>query len=320
MFIDIHGHLSPPGDAGPPSLRDPEAMIEHKRGLGIGLTVIGSPVGAGMMLPLPGTDNYTQTADQVKAHNERMAELVGEYPDALRTYAYLDPLGDEAMLAQARELLADRRFVGLVVNSSVNDQYLDTPRAEPFFAMAAESRTPVLLHAPARPVGAGSLGDFGLIEHVGRFNDITAGLAAILLAGWLERFPDLVLVAATGGGAIAQLLEKLDLAASSGRGRPGPEVLRPALRQPPSVTARRLYLDTSVPNADQIDTNLATFGPDHVLFGTDAPPLLEALAPIVGLVSEAGLIHADLERVCWGNAAALYDLQPAESIQSVEAS
>lgn len=322
MYVDIHGHLSPPGDGGPPSLRDPEAMIERKQGLGIELTVIGSPVGAGMMLPVPGVDNYTQTADQVKAHNQLMADLVDKYPRALRTYAYLDPLGDDAMLGQARELMADPRFVGMVVNSSINGQHLDTPRAEQFFAMAQETRVPVLLHAPARPVGADSLGDFAMIEHVGRFNDITAGLAAILRAGWLERFPDLVLVAAAGGGAIAQLLEKLDLAADPRRPGPPPgkvsafasEVLRPELAEPPSVAARRLYVDTSCPNASHIDANLAAFGVDHVLFGTDAPPLMEALEPIVDLVSEAVLTSADRERVCWRNAAALYGLAISESV------
>src|SRR5207248_1628172 len=213
-YVDVHGHLSPPGEkgGGPPALRDPEAAIERKRELGIEWTVIGSPVGAGSMLPLPGVDNYTQTADQVKAHNQLMAEHVSRYPEALRTYAYVDPFGGTAMLDQARELLSDWRFVGLVVNTSVNGTYLSSPRAEDFFAFANELRVPVLLHPPARPVGADSLTDAGLVEHVGRFCDVTTGVAAIVLAGWLDMFPNLVLVAAAGGGALALLPEKLDLA------------------------------------------------------------------------------------------------------------
>ncbi|MEV8635674.1 amidohydrolase family protein [Streptosporangium sp. NPDC051023] len=304
MTIDIHGHLSPPGEkgGGPPSLRDPRAVIERKRKLGIELTVIGSPVGAGVMLPLPDVDNYRQTADQVRAHNEEMAGLVDLYPDALRTYAYLDPFGDERMLSQARDLLGDWRFVGLVVNSSINDEYLSSPRAEQFFAMADELAVPVLVHPPARPVGAASLGDFGMVEHVGRFNDVTAGLAAILRAGVLERYPNLVLVAAAGGGAIAQLAEKLDLAATP---REGGE---PPYR--PSEGLRRVYVDTSCPSAQNLAANLAVLGADHVLFGTDAPPLMEALEPIVDLVAKAGLDPADLDRVTRRNAVELYGLEP----------
>src|SRR5204862_3307791 len=154
------------------------------------------PVGAGTMLPRPDVDNYTQSADQVRAHNELMGELVDRFPHALRTYAYVDPFGGERMLDQARQLLADWPFVGLVVNTSINGEYLNSDRAHDFFAMAAELRCPVLLHPPACPVGAGSFGDFGMVEHVGRFNDVTAGVAAIVSAGWLDRFPDLVLIAA----------------------------------------------------------------------------------------------------------------------------
>jgi aminocarboxymuconate-semialdehyde decarboxylase len=308
VFVDIHGHLSPEGEkgGGPPSLRDPEAVIEHKRALGIEMTVIGSPVGAGVMLPLPDVDNYTQTADQVRAHNERMAELVERHPRDLRTYAYLDPFGGDAMLAQAAELVRDWRFVGLVVNTSVNDEYLSSPRAEQFFAMAAELAVPVLLHGPARPVGAGSLSGFGMVEHVGRFNDVTAGLAEILFAGWLDRFPELMLVAAAGGGAISMLAEKLDLAVAP---RPGTPARDPAVR--PSDGLARIHVDTSCPSPTNLAANLAVLGADHVLFGTDAPPLMAALEPTMRIVDDAGLGRADLDLVRGGNAARLYGLTPA---------
>jgi predicted TIM-barrel fold metal-dependent hydrolase len=308
VFVDIHGHLSPKGEkgGGPPSLRDPAAVIERKRALGIEMTVIGSPVGAGVMLPLPDVDNYTQTADQVRAHNERMGELVRQFPQDLRTYAYLDPFGGDAMLAQAAALVDDWPFVGFVVNSSINDEYLSSPRAEQFFAMAAERAVPVLLHPPARPVGSGSLADFGMVEHVGRFNDVTAGLAEILRAGWLDRFPGLVLVAAAGGGAISMLAEKLDLAATLRR--PGAPPEEPAAL--PSEGLRRIHVDTSCPSAANLTANLAVLGADHVLFGTDAPPLMEALEPTVRLVGAAGLGQQDLDLVRGGNAARLYDLTP----------
>jgi predicted TIM-barrel fold metal-dependent hydrolase len=323
-LIDVHGHLSPPGEkgGGPPALRDPEAAIERKRELGIEWTVIGSPVGAGTMLPLPGVDNYTQTADQVKAHNELMAEHVSRYPEALRTYAYVDPFGGAAMLDQARELLSDWRFVGLVVNTSVNGTYLSSPRAEDFFALANELRVPVLLHPPARPVGADSLTDAGLVEHVGRFCDVTTGVAAIVMAGWLDMFPHLVLVAAAGGGALALLPEKLDQAAQRGeprnaaqRGGPGgpPPAARPLRAwvgeppvSPPSAALRNVYVDTTSPSSHAFAANVATFGADHVLFGTDAPPLMSALEPAVRMVS--GLSPEDRERVSWRNAASLYGI------------
>ncbi|PRY25802.1 amidohydrolase family protein [Pseudosporangium ferrugineum] len=315
-FIDVHGHLSPPGErgGGPPALRDPAAAIERKRALGIRYTVIGSPVGAGSMLPTGAADNYRQSADQVKAHNELMARLVDSYPEALRTYAYVDPFGGDAMLAQARDLVADWRFAGLVVNTSIDGEYLGSPRAADFFALADELRVPVLLHPPAAPVGSGSFTDLAMVEHLARFNDVTAGVASIVCAGWLERYPDLVLVAAAGGGGLALLGEKLDVMAASPR-PPHAEIKRPALRRPPSESLARIYVDTSNPTPAALAANVTAFGAGHVLFGTDAPPLMDVLDRTVRMVAGAGLPPADRELIAEGNAAALYGLPVAPAHQ-----
>lgn len=288
-LIDVHGHLSPLGEkgGGPPSLRDPEAIIARKRELGIGLTVIGSPAGAGSMAPVAGVDNYRQTADQVRAHNERMGELVDAFPGSLLAYAYLDPFGDDAMLGQAQDLLADRRFVGLVVNTSINGRYLTAPEAADFFAMADGAGATVLLHPPAAPVGAANLGHPGLIEHVGRVNDVTAGVASLVLAGIPARHPRIRLIAAAAGGALALLAEKLALAG-------GPDV---------AESLGRLSVDTSVPSGAALRANLAVFGADRIVLGTDAPPVVETLGATVALLE--GLAARERERIGWRNAAGL---------------
>ncbi|MDA2812976.1 amidohydrolase family protein [Nocardiopsis sp. RSe5-2] len=305
MDIDVHGHLSPPGDrGGPPGLRDPEAAIARKRALGIGTTVIGSPVGAGSMRPAPGEDNHAQTAAQVRRHNEAMLDLVARHPDALRTYAYLDPFGGEAMLAQAQELLREPGCVGLIANTSVNGRYLDAPEAEPFFAMAAEEAVPVLLHPPAVPVGGPSLPDLGTVEHIGRFCDVTAGVAAIVYAGWLERFPSLVLIASGAGGGLALLGEKLDLAARTpgARGPGGP---------PPSEQLRRIRVDTATPSPQALRAAVDFFGADRVLLGTDAPPLLDEAERVTRLLD--GLPAGQRDQIGRGNAAALFRLGPDDA-------
>jgi aminocarboxymuconate-semialdehyde decarboxylase len=106
---------------------------------------------------------------------------------------------------------------------------LNTPAAEDFFALADAAGAPVLLHPPAQPVEAGAFGGhLGLIEHVARPCDISCGVAAILFAGWLERYPNLKLIAPNAGGALALLAEKLELAQR--RARP------PATRRPAGIS------------------------------------------------------------------------------------
>ncbi len=300
MFIDVHGHLAPLGErgGGPPSLRDPEAMIELKRAAGIGLTIIGSPAGGGAMLPGAGKP---VTTDGVRGHNDLMGDLVEVYPESLRAYAYLDPFGDDKMLAQAFELVRDWRFVGLIVNSSVRGEYLGSPRCEQFFAMADEARVPVLVHPPAEPVGTSSVRHLGLVEHAVRFCDVTMGLVSVVCGGWLERFPDVRLIAAAGGGGLAFLPEKLDIAMAPRAG--GPEA--------PSDALRRVFVDTSCPNAAQLTANLMTFGSGNVLFGTDAPPLVGEVDRLVTLVRRLPISAEARARIGSGNAEELFDLAPA---------
>ncbi|MER6084821.1 amidohydrolase family protein, partial [Streptomyces sp. NPDC001833] len=217
MIIDIHGHLSPPEAAKrfpmPPSLTDVDGMLAARAEAGIDLTIIGSPVGAGAMARVPGVDNYAQPRDRLRSFHAWMSGLIARFPDRLRGYVYANPFGDDDHLDGVRETLADPAFVGLITTSSVHGELLGSPRADSFFALAAEAGVPVLVHAPAEPVGTERVDEIGFVEQIGRFGDVTMGMAMIAFAGWLDKYPDLRLIGATGGGAMALLPERLQTAA-----------------------------------------------------------------------------------------------------------
>lgn len=297
----------------PASLADIDGMIEAKAALGITMTIVGSPVGAGTMVPVPGLDNYDQPLSALEAFHEWLADTVRACPHNLRGYVYANPHGGDEQLSRAAKRLAQPEFAGLIVNSSIRGEFLDSPRADSFFAMAAEHGVPVLLHPPAEPAGSQALAHLGLIEHVARPCDVTLGAAAILFAGWLEKYPRLRLVAGTGGGALPLLAEKLDLAQARASGPPGP-ARRPdgaGLNDKPSRLLRRLYVDTATPSAAALVAAVSVLGPGQVLFGTDSPPLtapLESALAAVRDLPSAVASAADKERVLAGNATELFRL------------
>ncbi|MFE0238849.1 amidohydrolase family protein, partial [Streptomyces sp. NPDC058991] len=217
MIIDIHGHLSPPEAAErfpmPPSLTDVDGMLAARAQAGIDLTIIGSPVGAGAMARVPGVDNYKQPRDRLRGFHAWMSGLITTFPDQLRGYVYANPFGDDDHLEGVRETLADPAFVGLITTSSVHGELLGSPRADSFFALAAEAGVPVMVHAPAEPVGTERVENIAFVEQIGRFGDVTMGMAMIAFAGWLDKYPGLRLIGATGGGAMALLPERLQMAA-----------------------------------------------------------------------------------------------------------
>lgn len=269
----------------PRTLGQVEEMISTKLARGVRTTIIGSPVGGGAMVPLPGIDNYAQSEDDLARHDTWLAGLVDRYPDRLRAYVYVNPFGGAAHLRRVAQTVREPQFVGLIANTSVAGRYLDAPEAEDFFALAAEADLPVLLHPPAMPAAGTGLDNLLLIEQLGRFGDITTGLACCVLGGWLDRFPGLKLIGPAAGGALGLLVEKLDRimapahwdggGESTRTGTPPPRLMRrlAALAEPPSGYLPRIWVDTATPSASAVELALRVFGPDRVLYGTDSPPL-----------------------------------------------
>ncbi len=307
MIIDIHGHITHPElfkrYPMPPALADIEGMLDRKSAAGIGVTIVGSPVGFGTMSKR-GHDNYTQSLDELRSFHDWLAETVREHSPRLAAYAYTNPFGGDELLAQTAQTVRDGGFVGLIINTSVKGEYLDSPRADAFFDMAAELDKPVFLHPPAEPVGSDSIHDFRLVEQVGRFMDVTVGLAALVFDGRLEQHPDLKLIAATAGGAISLLAARMDSAYAprhwQGGGPPGggppgggPAAGRPPMAQytnkisePPSTYLRRVYVDTANSSVPGHLANLELMGADHLLFGTDSPPLATPLEEAIAMVQQ----------------------------------
>src|SRR4051812_33815824 len=112
--IDVHGHIASPLAQArfpmPRSLGDTEGMIEQKLAHGVTVTIIGSPVGAGAMLPVAGIDNYAQPDDDLRRLHDWFGETVRRHPDHLRAYAYVNPLGDDRHLALAAETVRAEEF------------------------------------------------------------------------------------------------------------------------------------------------------------------------------------------------------------------
>ena len=306
MTIDVHGHVTSPElfkkFPMPASLADIDGMIERKASLGITLTIVGSPVGAGTMVPVPGMDNYDQPEDKLDQFHDWVAETVRSHPGALKGYLYLNPLVGGQTVARAADRLRQEEFVGLIVNTSVRGEFLDDERAADFFAMAAETRAPVLLHPPTVPVGANAVKRVGAVEHVARPCDITMGVAAILFAGWLTRFPTLKLIVPNAGGALALLREKLVMAQR-----------RDGIEGPPvSEQLRRIYVDTATPSPVALAAALEVFGADRMLFGTDSPPLATPLDAALAAIDRLPLNDSQRARVLSGNARSLFGLDGAD--------
>ena len=147
------------------------------------------------------------------------------------------------------------------------------------------------------------------------------GLAALIFGGRFEQYPDLEVLAATSGGALALVIDRLDTAYAPthwerGPSRPpgAPDRRPPALRyenritRPPSAYLRQIYVDTtSASDLNQL-ANLEAFGADRMMFGTDSPPLDTPLAAALDAVQRLPITDDQQANILGGNAARLFKL------------
>ena len=325
--IDFHAHLAA-GDPSrePPFLRamfDPEGYLERQAAVSVDLTVLSNA--------LMGDTEGDELAE-ARVQHDFLAGLVESHPDRFAALAGVNPWGGQQWLDEAERAL-DEGFAGLVLESGRDGQYLDSPEVGDFLALAEERDAVVFVHPSASPITDEQTGDKMLTLWIGRPYDTGISLARLLLSDTLSRYPNVKIVVAHGGGVVTTILGRLDrvaetrlrmaafAAAGSAGGGPGPPGGGggppfggpPGAGGPPTVAEgdrpsdriRNLYLDTACYHPAGVLAAIASVGVDHVVFGSDHPPVDQTPQPSIDVVNQLELPDEDREKILGGNAARL---------------
>lgn len=303
MVIDCHSHLVPKSwyhPKSPQAIFNIDALIEEQDKAGIDLTVFGN----NWIRTPSGADSL----EIVRQFNEFAAEATSQYSGRLLGLASSVPFGDDKMLKETESAVRDYGLKGIMVNSSVDGEYLDSARALPFFELVTELNVPLFIHPPRLTIGAEKMEIFRLPEMLGRPFDTTLSLTRFILTGGLERFPNLRLVCAHVGGALPMLPGRLgfgyELRRDTSFGPWEPDLLT----KPPASYIQQLYLDTVSLHTPAVLCAVQTVGADHVVFGSDFPPVPISLRRSVEVVQALSVSEDDKQKIMGGNAAKLLGL------------
>jgi aminocarboxymuconate-semialdehyde decarboxylase len=198
--------------------------------------------------------------------NDSMAEQQAARPDRIRWFASLPwQYADDAKAELARCLKLGA--VGVMVIANIAGDELTDPKFAPVWAEIDKAGLPVLVH-PGAPAGAKEMhmDEFGLVPPVGFMFDTTLAFARMIYAGFLDKYPNVKLIASHGGAALPYLAGRLDQCWQH------IPACAEVIKEKPSSYLQRIWYDTVVYEPRALEMCIAVAGgPERVLYGSDYP-------------------------------------------------
>jgi aminocarboxymuconate-semialdehyde decarboxylase len=205
----------------------------------------------------------------VRLHDEKLAEWCNAHSDryvALSSVALQFPDLAADQLEYAVKKLGLR---GAAIGGHVLGEDISLPKYDPFWAKAQELGVVVFMH----PQGAENViikdslkgrGDLGNV--IGNPLETTIFLTRMMFNGTFDRFPNLKICAAHGGGYLPSYLGRTEVACEV---RPNADCANK--KQPSDYLKSQILVDTIVISPEGLRHLAAEAGTGQVVFGTDMP-------------------------------------------------
>jgi aminocarboxymuconate-semialdehyde decarboxylase len=151
---------------------------------------------------------------------------------------------------------------GIYMGTNIAGRDLDDPLFEPIFARIEALGLPVFLHPLYSSLGGKRLEPYSLTNLVAFPLDTTIAASHLIFGGVLDRHPNLLVVLPHAGGALLNLIGRLDH---------GWTVIPPAKQsaQIPSAYLHRFLYDTIVHSRPMMEFIISQVGVERIILGSD---------------------------------------------------
>jgi aminocarboxymuconate-semialdehyde decarboxylase len=232
--------------------------------------------------------------------NDDMAAAERRYPQRIRWLCSLPWEYPQSAINELKRSLGSGA-VGVMVLANIDGRSLTDPHLAPIWQAIDDRGLPVLVH-PSAPPGTAELdlSAFNLIASVGFMFDTTLAFARMIFDGFLDRYPNLKLIASHAGATLPFLAGRLDQCFDK------MSAARAKIAEPPSQYLRRIYYDSVTYCIEALKLCLEVGGADKVMYGSDYPHNIGDMGGCLARVDS--LPPGEREAVRGGNATRLFRL------------
>jgi aminocarboxymuconate-semialdehyde decarboxylase len=323
--IDVHAHVTIPEAA---------ALFAGERGAGRARGAAGGGVGAGggaagaiagqVMGPerLRTMDGYgidiqalsinpfwygadrALSTKLIELQNDQLAEICAARPDRFVPLASVALQHPDLAAQQLEDARKKHNMHGAAIGCSVEGSELSDPKFDPFWAKAQELQMLLFMHPQNSDRATGitnrTKGPGVLSNVIGNPLETTIALSHLIFDGTLDKFPNLRLCGAHGGGYLPSYADRSDhgclVFPDQCKGM--------TLKKHPTEYLRQIYVDSLVFTPEALRHLVAVVGVDHIMIGTDYPfPWVDA--PVDHVLKTPGLSDAERIAMAGGTAAKL---------------
>ena len=260
------------------------------------------------------------TLDLATLANDSMADLVRAHPTRFPGFIASLPLNhpDESV-AELERAFTDLGALGVQVFSNVNGVPLDDSRFVPLFDTADRLRCPILLH-PARGAGFADYpgekkSHYEIWWTFGWPYETSAAMQRLVFSGLFDRLPGIKIVTHHLGAMIPYFEGRIGYGLDQFGARTADEdygALLASMPKRPYDYFKMFWADTAVfGSRAATECGLKFFGPDHVVFASDAPFDPEGgslyIRETLKVIDSLDIPDADRQKIYQGNAEQLFN-------------
>ena len=195
----------------------------------------------------------------------------------------------------------------MLFRSSVAGEEFSDPKFHPFWAKAEELGVLIFIHPQSTPeLSRRFKGNGWLANTIGNPLDTTICLSHLIFDGTLDKFPNLKLCSAHGGGFLPSYAPRSDHPCRVAPWHCDPNV---KLKKKPTEYLKTMYYDTLVFTSEMLRHLAAEVGVSQLVIGTDHPiPWHED--PVTHIMNAPGFTDDERIAMLGGTAAKLLGIKP----------